>query len=123
MQVGTYLINNVIEQSDSNSYLTTVSSLTACTGNKQSNKIILKRREQLRCMWCSRVNLLDRKTTLMCQEYKKGFCRDENNILSCCSYHVALGGVTHAPKYGTRKRNLNECMEALILSCDKVISW
>ena len=34
LQVCTNLINNVIEQSGSNSCLTTVSSLTACTGTK-----------------------------------------------------------------------------------------
>ena len=77
LQVCTNLINNVIEQSDSNSCLTTVSSFVAYTGNKQRTKIILKGGKQLRCMWCSRVNLLERKTTLMRQEYGMGFCRDE----------------------------------------------
>ena len=38
LQVCTNLINIVIEQSDSNSCLTTVSSLTACTGNKRQVK-------------------------------------------------------------------------------------
>ena len=68
LQVCTNLINNVIEQSDSNCRLTTVSSVTACTGNKQHTKIILKGGKQLRCVCCSRVNLLEQKTKLMCQE-------------------------------------------------------
>ena len=38
LQVFTNLIRNIIEQSDSNSCLTTVSSLTACTGNKRQVK-------------------------------------------------------------------------------------
>ena len=42
LQVYTDLINNVIEESDSKSCLTIVSSLTACTGNKQHTKMILK---------------------------------------------------------------------------------
>ena len=47
----------------------------------------------------------------MCQECGKGFCRDKNNGLSCWSHHVALGGIPKPPKYGTRKKKLNECME------------
>ena len=113
LQVCTKMITNVIEHCDTNFCFTTVSSITACTGNKQQPKIILKVGKQLRCMWCSRVNLLERKTTIMCQECGKGFCRDENNGLSCWSHHVALGGVPKAPRYGTRKRKLNECMDAL----------
>ena len=113
LQVCTNLIDNVIKQSDSNSCLTTVSSLTACTGNKQHTKIILKEGKQLRCIWCSRFNFLERKTVLMCQECRNGFCRDENNGLSCWSHHVILEGVPKAPKYGSRKRKLNECMGAL----------
>ena len=111
LQVSTDLINNVIKCSDSNSCHTTVSKITEYTGDKQHTKIVLKGGKQLRCMWCSRVNLIERKTTLMCQECGKGFCRDENNGLSCWSHHVALGGVPKPPKYGTRKRKLNECME------------
>ena len=106
------MIDNIIEQSNSNSCLTAISSFTGGTGHKQHTNIILKGGKQLPCMWYSRVNLLEQKTTFMCQECRKGFCRDENNGLSCWSHHVVLGGVPKAPKYGTRKRKLIECMEA-----------
>ena len=92
---------------------TSASPLTACTGNKEHTNVILKKGKQLRCMWCSRVNLIERKTTLKCLECGKGFCRDENNGLSCWSHHVALGGVPKSPRYGTKKRKLNECMAAV----------
>ena len=84
---------------------TSASPLTACTGNKEHTKVIL--------MWCSGVNLIERKTALKCLECGKGFCRDENNGLSCWSHHVALGGVPKSPRYGTKKRKLNECMSAV----------
>ena len=45
---------------------TSASPLTACTVNKEHTKVILKGEKQLRCMWCSRVNLVGRKTTLKC---------------------------------------------------------
>ena len=61
-------------------------------------------------MWCSRANLLERKTSLICQECGKGFCRDERNRLSCWSHYIALGGVPKALKDGTRKRWINECI-------------
>ena len=51
-----------------------------------------KRGKQLRCMWCSRIKLVERKTTLKCLECGKCFCRDKNNRLSCWPHHVALGG-------------------------------
>ena len=89
LQVSSDLINNVIKCSDSNCCHTTVSPITSYTGDKQHTKIVLKGGKQLRCMWCSRVNLIERKTTLICQECCKGFCRDKNNGLSCWSHHIA----------------------------------
>ena len=59
----------------------------------------LKGGKQVRCIWCSRVNLVEKKTTLKCLECGKGFCRNH-----CWSHHVAHGGVPAAPKYGTKKR-------------------
>ena len=68
-------------------------------------KVILK--SQIRCVWCSRVNLTHRKTTLKCKECGSGFCRDESGRM-CWSHHLALGGCPMAPKRGTLKRNAGE---------------
>ena len=66
-------------------------------------KIFLDGKHQLQCIWCSRVNLLERKTTLKCEECGKGFCRDSSGS-NCWSNHVCLGGVPPCPKRGTKKR-------------------
>ena len=58
--------------------------------------------KQLRCIWCSRVNLMNRKTHIVCVECGRGFCRD-----SCWSHHVAYGGVPPLPKRGTKKRKVH----------------
>ena len=60
---------------------------------------------QLRCIWCSRINLIERKTTLKCKECGKGFCRDETGN-GCWSNHLCYGGVPNAPKRGTKKRKV-----------------
>ena len=70
-------------------------------------KEILKGGKQLRCIWCSRVNLIERKTTLRCKECGKGFCRDESGN-GCWSNHLCYGGVPNAPKRGTKKRKVCE---------------
>ena len=59
----------------------------------------LKGGKQVRCIWCSGVNLIERKTTLKCLECNKGFCRNH-----CWSQHVAHSGIPAAQKYGTKKR-------------------
>ena len=66
-------------------------------------KIFLDTKHQLRCIWCSRVNLLQWKTTLKCKECGKGFCRDSSGS-NCWSNHVCFGGVPACPKRGTHKR-------------------
>ena len=58
----------------------------------------LKDGKQVRCTWCSRVNLIERNTTLKCLECNKGFCRNH-----CWSHHVAHGWVPAAQKYWTKK--------------------
>lgn len=72
---------------------------------KPHTKIYLKNR-QVRCIWCSRVNPVEKKTT--CKECGKGFCQDSSG-LSCWSDHVAIGGVPAAPARGTKKRKVREC--------------
>jgi len=89
--------------------VSTVSSVTEASQamhNTTHTREILKR-NQLRCIWCSRVNLVERKTTMRCKECNKGFCRDGSGN-GCWSHHVASGGVPSAPKKGTKKRLANE---------------
>ena len=69
-------------------------------------KVILKRGQQVRCIWCSRVNLKESKTTMKCLECNRGFCRDGSR--EYWSHHVACGGVPNAPPRGSLKRKINE---------------
>ena len=69
-------------------------------------KVILKAGQQVRCIWCSRVNLKETKTTMKCLECNRGFCRDGGR--ECWSHHVACGGVPNAPLRGSLKRKINE---------------
>ena len=84
-----------------------LSSVTQDKSIRNHTRIFLKGRKQVRCIWCSRVNLVERKTTMKCSECDKGFCRD-NTGYSCWSHHVCFGGVPQAPKKGTRKRLVRE---------------
>ena len=63
--------------------------------------------KQSRCIWCSRVLLTERKTTMKCIECGFGFCRDRTGR-NCWSLHVALGGVPQQPKRGKKKRKVND---------------
>ena len=95
---------------NANSHLTSVSSLSNPKQICFHTKVFLKRNKQLRCIWCSRVNLVERKTTMMCKECNKGFCRDGSGY-SCWSHHIACGGVPTAPSRGTKKRSVGEAQE------------
>ena len=44
--------------------------------NQSHTKSFLTAKKQMRCIWCSRVNLVQRKTTMKCSECDKDFCRD-----------------------------------------------
>ena len=90
---------------------TSVSSFSTAKACSCHTKVILKNGKQLRCLWYSRVNLLERKTTLKYSECGKGFCRDENNGLFYWSHHVALGAIPAAPKRGTKKMKLCSIFE------------
>ena len=68
-------------------------------------KTIMK--SHIRCVWCSRVNLTHRKTTLKCKECGSGFCRDKSGCM-CWLHHLALGVCTLVPKRGTLKRNARD---------------
>ena len=79
---------------------TTDSSETTPSSLSTENRLhtMQLQKTQLRCLWCSRVNLLHRKTFLKCKECKKGFCYN-----GCWSHHVTFGGVPNAPIRGTKK--------------------
>jgi len=64
-------------------------------------------KSQNRCVWCSRINLTHRKTTLKCKECGSGFCRDKSECM-CWSHHLALGVCPLVPKRGTLKRNARD---------------
>ena len=87
------------------------STLSCPSGHMQQHqKVYLKGGKQLHCMWCSRINLKEVKTTLMCQECGKGFCRDDSGR-TCWYLHVANGGVPQAPKRGLMKQRREQEQE------------
>ena len=86
------------------------SSLSCPSGHNQSHQKVYLKGKQLRCIWCSRVNYSDRKTTLKCLECNKGFCRDDSGR-HCWSLHVAHGGLPTAPKRGMIKKKKEESRE------------
>ena len=98
--------DNVVTVEPEETSMTTTSTLTVDT-NMRHTKIFLTDKKQLRCIWCSRINLTERKTTMMCLQCGKGFCRDSSGF-GCWSHHIALGGIPCAPKKGTKKRLAGE---------------
>lgn len=100
-------IDVIIEKGDDEETAeTSMSSVTIgeCGGRVHTKEFLKK---QIRCIWCSRVNLVERKTLLKCMECGKGFCREGG----CWSHHVALGGCPQAPKKGTKKRLVSQLYE------------
>ena len=91
---------------------TTISTITAniSSQNQSHTKHFLTDKKQVRYIWCSRVNLIQRKMTMKCMECGKGFCRDSAGF-GCWSHHVAFGGVPCAPKKGTPKRLVADSRE------------
>ena len=61
-----------------------------------------KDKKQVWRIWCSRVDLIKKKTTMKCLECDFGFCRGG----SCWYHHVALDSVPAVLKKGTKKRKL-----------------
>ena len=86
-----------------------ISSLTVALKSEHS-QIWMKGGRQVRCVWCSRVNFAVRKTTLICKECNKGFCRDSSGK-SCWLHHVALGGCPQAPEKGKIQENIKKRKE------------
>jgi len=61
---------------------------------------------QVRCIWYSRFDLIERKATMKCLECNRVFCCDDTGLGFWC-HHVALGGFLRAPKWGTKKHKPN----------------
>ena len=56
-------------------------------------KEYMNKQKQVRCIWCIRVNLIERKTTMKCIECNRGFFRKRD----CWSHYVAYRGVRNQP--------------------------
>ena len=78
-------------------------------------------KKQVRCIWCSRVGLVDQKVTMKCKECNAGFCRPAPGI-NCWSKHICLGGVPQAPEKGTKRWLLLECDYGVIIISIKLYS-
>ena len=112
-------LNPVTQSTSNDSGDTAISSVTCTIGKKcfgvheESSLVhtpeLLPTGKQVRCIWCSRVGLIERKTTMRCKQCKRGFCRDKNGT-SCWSAHVAYGGIPPAPLKGTRKRKVKDSL-------------
>ena len=89
--------------------LTSCSSVSMCKEIKTHTQFFLAKKRQVRCIRCSRVRLIERKTTMICKECGKGFCRDSLG-LGCWSHHICFGGVPVAPVKGTRKMKVAEAI-------------
>ena len=107
-QVTPALSITVTESSCSLSTLTTPKDMSNCSHTK-----ILNPSKQSRCIWCSRVHLIERKTTLKCMECNSGFCRATTGR-NCWENHVSMGSVPVAPKRGKRKRMVEDIETATV---------
>ena len=101
--------NDIATIVDVDTNTATISSISLLTSPASTThtKVILEDRKQVRCIWCSRIHLIERKTTMKCLECDKGFCRDQGR--DCWSHHIALGGIPVSPKRGTKKRLIHDC--------------
>ena len=98
----------------STSVMSKVSSISSILLEPSLNhtKLKIEPGKQVRCIWCSRVHLVERKSSLKCLQCGKGFCREETGR-TCWALHVAHGGIPSAPKKGTKKRKPSDMVECL----------
>ena len=89
---------------DSQTQLSAMSSIETRTIGHHTKQIL---KSQIRCVWCRRVNLTHRKTTLKYKECGTEFCCDKSGHM-CWLHHLALGGCPLAPKRGTLKSNARD---------------
>ena len=50
-----------------------ISSLSYEIQGNDNTRVYLERKKQIRCIWCSRVNLIEKKTTMKCKECDRDF--------------------------------------------------
>ena len=62
---------------DTDTATTSSISLLTSIASPTHTQFILADRKQAKCIWCSLVHLVERKTTLQCLECDKYFCRDQ----------------------------------------------
>ena len=70
----------------------------------------IQNKKQVKCLWCSRVENTERKTTMKCLGCNSGFCR---SAWACWSHLVAIRWVPRKPKRkrGAKKRKICEIIE------------
>ena len=102
---------SVVEVVTQSTVLDTISIVTeANIGVQCHEQVYLSGTKQRRCIWCSQVNHVERKTTLMCRQCGVGFCRDSSGR-GCWSHHISAGGIPAPPAKGTHKRKSKEVTE------------
>ena len=93
--------NQVPEGSSTN--VSTISSVSFEDRQRAHTHVFYPGSKQVRCIWCSRVNLVARKVTMKCKQCNFGFCRPTSGR-ECWSHHVAMGCVPQAPEKGTKRQ-------------------
>ena len=93
----------ICNTSATSSEISSLHNVTVSIQGSTHTRQFLAKGKQLRCIWCSRVHLIERKTTLKCIECGYGFCRNE-----CWEHHQRLGSPPAASRRGERKRKMNE---------------
>ena len=72
-------------------------SLTPYATHTSNHTVTLLGKKQVQYIWCSRINSVERKTTMKCMECNKEFC--SNNSGRCYwLHHIAMGGYPQPPE-------------------------
>ena len=69
--------------------------------------VLLEGKKQVRCVWCSKVNLVQQKVSMICKECTKGFFRATSGR-ECWSHHVAINELPKNLKKGTKQMQPSE---------------
>ena len=93
----------ICNTSATSSEISSLHNVTVSIQGSTHTRHFLAKGKQLRFIWCSRVHLIERKTTLKYVECGYGFCRNK-----CWEHHQRLGSTPAASRRGERKRKMNE---------------
>jgi len=97
------LIEDLIEiKEQPSSDILSVTYTSVSVVNSIHTQVLLSSKNKIRCIWCSRVNLVEQKSTIKCLEYRKGFYRT-TTCIECWSDHVVMGYVPKFPVKGTKR--------------------